>query len=88
MPSDALIKSDFTRTQYTARDRSPTQSWNLLGPTLVDTFRLLARAARAALGTNIIVGPFDDATLARVGVWVEGHPADLEPFFERLEKEK
>lgn len=74
----------FIAAPYALRGKSDRVDYNLVGEDLQHTFWLLAKAAQAAVGTGVVVGPFDDAVLARVGLWVDGEPDEVEEVFKRM----
>ena len=78
----------FVAVPYLLREKSDTASWNLIAETLENTHKLLARAASAAIGTAVIVGPFSDELLSRVGVWLEGEPDEVKDVIAKMRKEK
>ncbi len=84
--SSKLIK--FVAVPYLLREKSDTVSWNLIADTLENTHKLLARAASVARGTAVIVGPFSDELLSRVGVWLEGEPDEVKKVITDMRKEK
>lgn len=69
---------------YRNRERGALQVWNVLGPDLRGTARLLGRVLLAARGTSVQVAPFDDRVLARVGVWLEGTAAECGKILDEL----
>ena len=54
------------------------ETWSYEAESLEAMHRVLAEAARAAVGTPVRVAPFDDELLAKVGVWLQGKAEDVE----------
>jgi hypothetical protein len=68
----------FSALQYKARVRDPgRETWVLSGVTLKDTFDVLAQVVWLSVGRDVVVSPFDDELLARVGVWIDGERKDV-----------
>ena len=81
-------KISFIAVPYALRGKSDRVDYNLLAEDLQHTFWLLSKAVKAARGTGVVVGPFDDAVLARVGLWLDGDPDEVEEVLKKMRANK